>query len=98
MKYIIRRTALAATLTSAFFIGMANHDSAPAAQTDRLPSTCQKVIHMTCPPFWGVDPASWCAEDMLCWIGSGADGRSDKAALRDWAHHMRLQGVQITRP
>jgi hypothetical protein len=27
-------------------------------------------------PYYRVDPPRWCAEDLVCWIGSTADGRS----------------------
>ncbi|MGL4175376.1 MAG: hypothetical protein ACRCSN_04795 [Dermatophilaceae bacterium] len=26
-------------------------------------------------PYWGVRAPEWCLEDMMCWIGSAADGR-----------------------
>ena len=42
------------------------------------------LLHVA--PFFREEPPSWCAEDMACWIGSAADGRSDTevlAAIRD---------------
>lgn len=32
-------------------------------------------------PFYGKDAPDWCAEDMACWQGSNADGRTDAQIL-----------------
>lgn len=36
------------------------------------------------PPYWHRVAPTWCLEDMPCWIGSVADGRSDSASYVDW--------------
>lgn len=41
------------------------------------------------PPYWHRDPPNWCTEDMPCWIGSKADGRSDAASYVDWQQVVR---------
>lgn len=34
-------------------------------------------------PYYRQDPPTWCQEDMPCWIGSSADGRSPQELIRD---------------
>ena len=51
----------------------------------------QRVIsEVNRPPYWRVKAPSWCQEDMLCWIGSEHDSRSDDAVMRDWNAQMHI--------
>lgn len=39
-------------------------------------------------PFYGKDAPDWCLEDMACWIGSNADGRTDEQIVAQMADNI----------
>lgn len=47
------------------------------------------VVPTDQPSYWNMPAPRWCTEDMLCWIGSTNDSRTDIASLRDWRWQMR---------
>lgn len=53
----------------------------PSQATERAPKPVASVALADVLPFYGKDAPDWCAEDMACWQGSNADGRTDAQIL-----------------
>jgi len=47
-------------------------------------------------PYYRVDPPSWCPEDDTCWIGTNADGRTDREVLNALACNIAESGANYT--
>lgn len=77
-----------ATLLTLMTFGSANR---PTDRTVRVatPVKVTATVVVNRPPYWHTDAPSWCQEDMVCWIGSNADSRTDREALADWRYQMR---------
>jgi hypothetical protein len=54
-------------------------------------------LHRGLPPYWHMRAPYWCKEDMLCWTGSRADSRTDKASRAAWDHAMRRLTIEDIR-
>lgn len=47
-------------------------------------------------PYYRVNPPTWCAEDNPCWIGTNADGRTDREILDSLACNIAQSGANYT--
>lgn len=67
---------------------------APTATVEPTP----EVVLAEVLPYYGVVAPEWCLEDMACWIGSSADGRSDADILRSLADDLRDSSAAYAEP
>lgn len=47
-------------------------------------------------PYYRVDPPKWCPEDDTCWVGSNADGRSDREVFNAMACNIAESSANYT--
>ena len=47
-------------------------------------------------PYYRVDPPKWCPEDDTCWIGTNADGRTDRQIMDSLACNVAESSANYT--